>query len=395
MRAKTILLIACLSVLSWTAAVAQDGPVVEITQTSVDYLFQKSVHIQARFTAGSPVEEAFVLLSSDRVTHTEAVPAELKGEVLELEYALENDSLPAFSTVTYRFRMTLEDGSNYLSPEYSFLYEDNRFEWDSLLESPFRVYWYQGELPAAQSAIDIAESGVARARLLLPDLAFDQDIIHVYMYATATEMQQALEPGGELWVAGRAFPDEGLILVTLPPGPEQRLLMEQRIPHEVMHILLAQTYGEGHANLPTWIVEGLASSAELYPSPDYAVILDGAYERDGLVPITGLCDTFPREASTALLAYAQSASFVRFLHESYGSPALASLLNAYARGMTCERAPEVVLGKSLLQLEREWRQQTFSDDATVRTIRNLLPWAVLIAAIFLGPTVLLLNRSRN
>jgi len=153
-------------------------------------------------------------------------------------------------------------------------------------------------------------------RLLLLPVPSGLDI---YIYADSRTLQSALSPNSESWVAGHAEPDLGVIVVALPPGPDQRLLIQQRIPHELMHVLLYQSTDPGYANLPIWLSEGLASLVELYPNSDYQVLLENAVEKDSLIPMAALCPSFPRQASSALLSYAQAASFTRFLHNSYGT----------------------------------------------------------------------------
>ncbi len=164
------------------------------------------------------------------------------------------------------------------------------------------------------------------------------------------------------WVAGHADPDLGVILVTLPEGPEQPLLVEQRVPHELMHVLLYQSNQLGYANLPAWLNEGLASNAELDPNPDYRILLEDAAKKNSLIPLANLCVSFPRDAYGALLSYAEAASFVKYLHDSYGVSGLTSLTQAYNNGLDCNQGAEQALGKSLVQLQRSWERDELSQD---------------------------------
>jgi hypothetical protein len=208
-------------------------------------------------------------------------------------------------------------------------------------------------------------------------------------------MRAALQTLSGNWVGAHTDPDLDVMVVSLPAGPEQRLEMERQIPHELMHLLLFQWLGPGYANLPTWLDEGLASIAELYPNPDYLVLLDNAVDKDELLPMASLCDTFPRDASSAFLAYAQATSFTRFLQQQYGSAGLGKLAEAYADGMTCERGVQVALGSTLKQLELRWRREAFGNAATLRALANLSPWLVVLILVLIVPIWLTINGARK
>jgi hypothetical protein len=161
-----------------------------------------------------------------------------------------------------------------------------------------------------------------------------------------------------------------------------------------MHIMLSHATGDGYAKLPAWFIEGLASIAELYPNPDYAVLLESAYRNNTLIPIAALCNVFPRDASSALLAYAESASFTRFIYEQYGTPGLEELRKQYATGLSCERGSEVALGIALNRLEFRWRQEALADLNLPNLIQDFGPWVMLLIALLFTP-LLLIFRSLN
>jgi hypothetical protein len=162
-----------------------------------------------------------------------------------------------------------------------------------------------------------------------------------------------------------------------------------------MHILLYQAAGAGSVNVPVWLNEGLASLAQPNPDPNYYTILQDAAERNAWLPLSTLCAAFPNDTSGAYLAYAQADSFTRYLHAQYGSAGLQNLLLGYARGLDCERGPEVTLGKPLSQLERDWQQHTFGRISVSGVIASLLPWLALLLAVLAMPVVLILAAPRK
>jgi hypothetical protein len=238
----------------------------------------------------------------------------------------------------------------------------------------------------AQSALDAAQVGFQRIQgmLLLPAAG----VVDIYIYPQAQDMQDALSLSNREWVAGHADPDLGVIVVSLPAGPEQMILTEQRVPHELMHVLLYQSTGQSYENLPVWFVEGLASNAELVDNPDYTILIEDAYKMEKLIPFSLLCRVFPSDASGAMISYAQSASFSKYLYERYGTPGLQALLERYSSGQDCETGARVALGEDLSQLEQQWRISQFNEDLPGKAFHNLLPWLLLMAGVLLIPLLL-------
>jgi hypothetical protein len=311
---------------------------------------------------------------------------------LSAEFDLLETAIRGFSDVTYWFRLTLENGETYTSPAYQFTYADNRYDWETLESGSFMVHWYLGEVTFAQEVANTAAAGLHQAQTYLP--LSPSEIIHIYVYDSAQEMQAA-QSATQIWVAGHADPDLSVVLVSLPPGPEQSLEMERQIPHELMHVLLYQADAEVYQHIPVWLNEGLASITELYPNPEYFTILTEAYQRTDLFSMRSLCMAFPTYASESLLAYAQSASFTRYLFNQFGTSGLESLLMVYADGVDCERGVEQALGSSLTQLETQWRRATFNEDPQISAFQNLLPWMLVLILMTGIPVLFSLWRMRK
>lgn len=368
---------------------------VQVTDTSVEYTFGEKITFQARIKSTAPIQNVVILFGGEEDTYTESGQANISPDgLVTYDYDLSNHPIRTFSRVDYRFRVSLQGDGVFTSPFYHFYYEDNRFDWQTLDERPFRVHWYEGDISKAQSVLDVARTGLQRVQQLL-NVPSPSNQIEIYVYANSKDMQQTLEASSQDWVAGHADPNLGVMVVALPSSPEGRLLMEQRIPHELMHIMLYQMVGPAYTNLPTWFNEGLASAAELYPNPDYQILLNNAHEKGSLLSIASLCNAFPRDASSALLAYSQSASFVRYLYHTYGTSGLNDMVTTYANGLDCERGAVSSTGKTLEQLERQWRQEVFSENANMTGLTNLFPWLVISLAVLLGPLGLIFFKMRK
>jgi Peptidase MA superfamily len=302
--------------------------------------------------------------------------------------------LRAFSEVDYWFQITLQNGETYTSPKTTFLYRDNRFDWDMIESAPLRVHWHTGDIAFAQEILNIAQAGVQRAQQILPQVLVPP-AIDVYVYSNGEELRGALLASSQKWIAGHADPDLNVALVSLPPGPEQRLEMERQIPHELMHVMMYYTDGNAYANLPAWFNEGLASMAELYPNPDYQVLMQNAYQTNSLMPLGTLCKVFPTDPHKALLAYAESASFMNFLFEKYGSAGFESLIALYAQGQSCEQAIETSFNASLSSLENQWQRQNFVRNSMQTALEDLLPWLIVIIVVLAGPLILAISMFRH
>ena len=387
-----LLTILLLAMASPALAQAED---VQVTDTSVDYTFGEKITFHARINSAVPIHNVVILFGGEEDTYTESGQASISPDgLVTYDYDLGSHPIRTFSRVDYRFRVSLQGNGVFTSPFYHFYYEDNRFDWQTLDEKPFRVHWYEGDISKAQSVLDVARSGLQRVQQLL-SVPSPSSQIEIYVYASSKDMQETLESSSQDWVAGHADPNLGVMVVALPSSPEGRLLMEQRIPHELMHIMLYQMVGPAYINLPTWFNEGLASAAELYPNPDYQILLNNAHEKGSLLSIASLCNAFPRDASSALLAYSQSASFVRYLYHTYGTSGLNDMVTTYANGLDCERGAVSSTGKTLEQLERQWRQDVFAENASMTGLNNLFPWLVISLAILLGPLGLIFFKLRR
>jgi hypothetical protein len=368
---------------------AQD--VFNVIDPDVDYKFGEQITFMATIEADPAVKEVLLFFRPDGPydTHTQWVPIDASGRAVYI-HELSQDSLPPFSTVHYWFQLETTSGEAQVSSSDSFFYEDNRFEWRSIQDPPFRVHWYTGDAIFAQKVADTAHTGLRQLSGILSDESFDlasglaEKNLDIYIYSTISDLQSALAIGGPSWIAGHADPELGVALVSLPPGPEQTLEMERQVPHEIAHILLYTRFGPGYHSLPVWLNEGMASVTELYPNLNYQTLLSSAVENNTLIPMKDLCQGFPAGASRVIQAYAEAAGFTRYLIQEYGNRDLRSLFQAYADGKSCQRGVEEVYGVPLEQLEREWRSVALGENS----LANLMPWFAL-PVIILGPLVLI------
>jgi hypothetical protein len=349
---------------------------VEINDQTVEYEFGQEINFSAQIAIGeAQVSEMLVFITPEgQATVWEEMDVDQDGLATQSVDARRLPLFP-FSRVEYRFEARLDDGSALSSETFWFDYEDNRFNWHSSENGIFQVFWYGFDITLGQEILNIAQSGLQKAQTVLA--VSPPEPLRIYAYTSSRDLQSALQLSGQSWVAGHATPELGMILISVPSGPEKKLELERQIPHEILHLLQYQIIGSDFPNQPIWLIEGMASLAELYPNPEYRRVLESTAASDNLIPFSELCASFPREAHNAFRAYAQSESFTRFLHEKYGNEKLRQLMDQYHSGLGCEEGVAAVYGVSLSQMEYRWKQEALGIDTGQLAMQNLSPYLLL------------------
>ena len=159
----------------------------------------------------------------------------------------------------------------------------DHFNWQTLESGMLKVHWYEGDLNFGQDALDTAQMGLKSIEGLIP-LDLEQPI-EILIYASTEDLHATLVPGEDGWIAGHASPELGVLMVLIEPGPQQAIAMEQRIPHELMHVMLYRRVGAGYKMIPAWLREGMATLVETYPNAEYDRVLKDAVISNTLIPL--------------------------------------------------------------------------------------------------------------
>jgi hypothetical protein len=358
----------------------QNGIVVENAGVAVD--FGRTITFTAKIKAPIPIQQVSLLFRGvdEEVTRVETLQLGEDGAV-NFTYDASLNIIPPFSWIVFWYQATLDDGNTYTSSPISFQYNDDRFAWRENTRESVTVHWYAGDDAFGAAALDAAGAGMTEMSGIIP-ISLDKPL-HIYIYSNVDDLKATLQFGGREWAGGHADPALGVVLVVIPPGASQSIEMETKIPHEIAHVMLYRSLGENYAKQPAWLLEGIASAVELYPNPEYAVALTS--QQASLLSFEELCASFPADAGSAFLAYAQSQSFVTYIRNTYGNSGLTRLTDAYSDGYSCELGATTALGVPLSQLDKRWRETVLGQNVIGVAIRNLAPFIFLLALVLIVP----------
>ena len=382
LKTRLAFCLTCLSLLLATVAIAQaqEGSlVVETNQHQVRF----GDSIQFQLTVSGPADITSAILTY-RTADNQGMTVERlnfsPAPRVELIQKIDMNQRPLKPFVTVEYWWTVNDAAGHqLTTEHQkFSYEDNRFAWQSLPGRQAAVHWYEGDIAFGSQALDVAEQAVDRIREMIdPSLSLPAPL-HLYLYANETDLLPALPATGREWVIGQAYPELRLAVVSIPPGPESTSNMRWLIPHELTHLLFYEVMGSSYGRLPPWLNEGLAVVSEQSLDPDDALVLDQAFQDGQLISLDLLCYNFFREDDRVRLAYAQSASVVRFIQENYGYSAIGRLVAAYRDGLSCQAGVRRALGISLGSLESQWQESLGTRSPNMAFLKKAAPWLLLV-----------------
>jgi len=367
---------------------------IELENVAASYDFGEQITFSATITASIPIQSVSIVIldESQGVTRLEPLNVQADGRT-EFRFDTKQNILRPFTTVKWNYQFTFTDGSTLQSEPFFMRYADNRFKWQTLESGEVRVNWYNGDANFGQTAMDAVDAGLGSISRFMPlDLA---QPVEIFIYANTDDLRGTLVLGGQEWVAGHADPALGVVMVVIEPGAEQGITVEQRIPHELMHVMLYRRLGAGYNNLPAWLREGTATLAEIYPNADYDRVLVDAVAGDNLIPLEELCISFPEDAGQAFLAYAESRSFTNYLYDTYGYAGLLSLAASYADGVDCEHGTERAFGVSLSNLETNWRSSVLGENVLLSTLQSILPYLVLLCLVLIIPLIGIVSTLRK
>ena len=340
------------------ASTLRTGPGIEVIHTTASYVFGEEMAFSLLATSDTAITECYLFFRAKNEDFTHTVALEFTSSPdLDVTHThdLRTSPFSPFASVTYWWQVRDEAGHVLATDPQNLEYIDDRFEWKALSDNGITVHWTgdQADPRFGQTALDIAIATLPRINVEL-QAPIPEDI-HIYVYANQEQLQSAALLADRKWITGQAHPEMDVIVIAVTSqigyGPQ----MMRDIPHEITHLLIYRKVSpEAYYYVPEWLDEGLAAANEALPNSVRATALAKAQASGNLIPLSDLCVPFPPDPQTTTLAYAQSASIVKFIRDRYGADGIRALLEAYAEGASCSTGVVQSLGPSLSGLEMTW-----------------------------------------
>lgn len=373
-RLGTVGLVLALLVLLLPSAVRAQGPLqIEVAPPIGHFPDEISFPVTAESSAADVVnlELSYWVTGSPYTSSRWSTFA--PAQRVEASYRLDTQVEHYLPGTEFHYYWTAVDaaGNSAVSPEYSFVYVDDRFPWQELTVERISVYWYEGEPSFAQTVMDTAQQALDRLEQDAGVEAVQQ--IKIFLYAGHSDLMSALGPNSPEWIGGQALPAMSLIVANLSPDDEWTGEIGRMIPHELSHVVLYQATHNPYAGNPNWLEEGIAVHNQEVADADFPFYVEQAARDGTLIPLRALSASFPTDADLALLSYAESASVIEFILERYGEEGLSALVDIFAQGETAEAAVEQALGVTLEELDNAWRATLPQPERTPQPAATPIP----------------------
>ena len=366
---------------AWKPASAQAFE--PISEVKVAYIYGKELTFSAQVFKPENIKEIFLvfLVEDEDKPRGSLIQANSEGRI-EYTYDVTIDPIPPFTKITYWVVVTSQSGETIKSQVFEFYYNDNRYSWQSIKNESVEVNWYSGDIEFGKNAFDILHQGILRLSNLI-SINMD-DPIRLYLYETKADLQKSLLLGGQSTV----IPRLPVLAISISPGMDQKIRMEQEIPNELSHLLLYRKTGDMIIFMPFWLIEGISSQVEIADHPEFDFAIANAMNNQDLIAIKSLCSYFPQDPEPNTLAFAEASSFINYIFDQYGQSGLEKLIQVYTvNGSDCEQGILLALGKTLSQVEFDWLQTIFDADSSIQTYLDFLPYLFLLLLILSIPLI--------
>jgi hypothetical protein len=340
--------------LAGSAATAQGGITVESASARNQFpdgvLFNLSVRSDAditsvRFRYTIPPEGANVY----------AEPECSSGERVQCSFNLKSDPrlfLAPGTVIIHHWQVEDAAGNKLETEPVTFVYEDDRFDWESLSEENLTLWYYSGSDSDLRFTLRTAVEGLQRMEDLLG--AKVDFPVKVFRYASADDLRDASyyskdKPAGIVTLGEVPFSDTALVSADYEPLDVLR--------HELAHIVTRQAVKGPFSNIPAWLDEGAAVHAQSRLLSGEAGALELAIRSNDVLSVRSMTSSsLARSSSNVSLFYAEAGSVVSFLVETQGEEKFAQLFAVLKEGATIDKALQAVYGFDQDGLDNAWRE---------------------------------------
>ena len=301
-------------------------------------------------SGGTPDRLELLLQFGPNPDSTYVAPVTASGGSATYTWDASTDYVTPNTSISYRWRATT-NGSATLSRSATLLYADNRpgLDWQSAAIGQATVHWYGSAESQARRFGQLTSGAVSRAEATLGH-ALDGPV-DIFVYASQEEFFGALGNGAREWTGAATFPDIRTIFMWLGGGTSSYL--DTALVHEVTHVVFYDATRSPYHEPAHWLNEGFSVWSE-QQNADAAAQTVRSEVSNGLFSFDAISGQFPIGSRGASLSYAEGATMVAYIIDTYGRGAMAKVAAAYRDGATDGEALQAGTGTPTDQLYADY-----------------------------------------
>jgi len=317
---------------------------------SASATYGKQITFRVELPGGAPDRLELLLQVGLGADSTLVAPVQASGTSARYVLDTAQDYLTPNTPITYRWRATA-GGSVTVSDARTFRYADNRpgLDWRSASIGQATVHWYGNGESQARRFGALSTGASARAEATLGH-SLDGPI-DIFVYVTRDDFFGALGPGAREWTGAATYPDIRTIFMWLGGGSSDYL--DTALAHEVTHVVFFDATRNPYHAPPSWLNEGFAVWSERQNADDQMSVVRDEVS-NGLFSFSAITGQFPIGARGSSLSYAEGATMVARIIDTYGKAAMARIAAAYRSGATDAEALKAGTGISADQLYADY-----------------------------------------
>ena len=333
---------------------AQNG--IKILEQSIESEFRDRItaHLRAESPNEITVVEFFYRVVGQAATSRNGADFE-PGTTVEAGYAIDQSAIyfPPGTELEYWWKLTDSSGDTLKTEHQRYLYLDNRHQFKTLSNDRITLYWYKGDDEFGQTLFDQANKALDQLEKNV-GVALENPV-KIFIYGSHNDLMDAISVGAQEWTGGQAFTDYGVVVMGVSPDNLDWGL--KATTHELTHLVIHQATDNPYGDLPHWLDEGLAVYNEDPNRLDsqFRYSFEDAVDSGSLMTLQTLSSSFPADSKAANLAYGESGAVVKFIIDTYGTEAMAHLLDVFSEGSLYDDALEEALGVDTKGLDNAWR----------------------------------------
>ena len=301
---------------------------VDISEVTVFYLIggrNDSVYGYPEFEAAKEIEATFIIRTSGQFY------------------------IPPGVDIEYRFVIGDIAGNSLETETFTLEYLDPSYQWQRLHMGDLELLWHDRPRRLVEGvAADVIERSSAAKELL--GISFPSPMKAVILSSSDETSKSFPNISG---AASRGHVYGGFALAEFDTFVLGSLDVDGMV-HEMTHLYLDEALDGPGVRVPSWLNEGLAMYFES-SSRGRDRALARAAAGNQLIPLRSM-GAVPGRPEAIRTFYAQSWSIVRYLIDSYGEERMSDLLTELGGGASQDAAVQTVYGKSLEQIDAEWRE---------------------------------------